>query len=294
MLIGLSLIWGGSFFFVELLVDDLPAFTIVWLRVTLAAMALAAVLRAIGAAFPKGAAMWRALLVMGLLNNAVPFTLLVVAQGQITGALASILNATTPLFTLLVAHVATQDERLSTSKISGLLLGFGGVVIMMGNAALSTGAATVAAQTACLLAALSYGFAGVWGRRFGSRGMAPLATAFGMLTCSSLILLPIVLVHDQPWMIKTPGITVIGAMLALALLSTAFAYILYFRLLSRIGATNLALVTFLVPVSAIALGCLVLGETLAPRHIMGLALIMMGLIAIDGRVLGRLTRSSEH
>jgi drug/metabolite transporter (DMT)-like permease len=284
LLMALSLLWGGSFFFVQLAVGHLPAFTIVFLRVSLAAAALGLVLRATCTAFPKGWAVWRAVLVMGLLNNALPFSFFVLAQGEIGSALTSILNATTPLFTLLVAHLGTADERLNGAKILGLGLGFGGVVVMMGGAALAGGGATVLAQAACLGAALCYAFASVWGRRFKRLGVPPLATAFGMLACTSSMMLPLVLVVDQPWTWPAPGAVPLAAILGLALLSTALAYLIYFRLLARVGAVNLALVTFLIPVSAIGLAVLVLGETLALRHVLGMGLIGLGLVVIDGRL----------
>ncbi|SEN44084.1 Threonine/homoserine efflux transporter RhtA [Pseudorhodobacter antarcticus] len=284
LLATLSLLWGGSFFFVQLAVGHLPAFTIVFLRVSLAALALAGVLAVTRTPFPKGRAVWGALLVMGALNNALPFTFFVLAQGQIGSALASVLNATTPLFTLIVAHLCTADERLTGAKLLGLGIGFVGVVVMMGGAALTAGAATVLAQAACLAAAICYAFASVWGRRFKRLGLPPLATAFGMLTASSLMMLPLVVGVDRPWTQPLPGVVPIAAVVGLALLSTALAYQLYFRLLARAGAVNLALVTFLIPVSAIALAVLVLNETLALRHIAGMGLIALGLLVIDGRL----------
>lgn len=284
LLATLSLLWGGSFFFVQLAVGHLPAFTIVFLRVSLAATALGLVLWATGTPFPKGWPVWQALLVMGFLNNALPFSFFVLAQGEIGSALAAILNATTPLFTLLVAHLGTTDERLNGAKVIGLGLGFAGVVAMMGGAALLGGAATVLAQAACLAAAVCYALASVWGRRFRRLGVPPLATAFGMLASSTLMLLPLVVFVDKPWTAPTPAWLPIAAIVALALLSTALAYLIYFRLLASAGAVNLALVTFLIPVSAIALAVLVLGETLAVRHVAGMALIGLGLAVIDGRL----------
>ena len=284
LLAALSLLWGGSFFFVQLAVGHLPAFTIVLMRVSLAAVALGLVLLATGAAFPKGWVVWRALLVMGLFNNALPFTFFVMAQGQIGSALAAVLNATTPLFTLVVAHLWTVDERLTPAKTLGLVIGFAGVVVMMGGAALAAGSGTVLAQGACLAAALCYAVASVWGRRFRRFGVPPLATAFGMLVASSLMMLPLVVLVDKPWDWPLPGIVPLAAVLGLALLSTALAYQIYFRLLASAGAVNLALVTFLIPVSAIGLAVLVLGEVLAPRHMFGMGLIALGLLVIDGRV----------
>lgn len=278
----LSLLWGGSFFFVEVALEGLPVLTIVWCRVALAALFLALALMVTGTEFPQGVAVWRALLVMGLLNNAVPFTLFASAQGQISGSLAAILNATTPLFTVIVAHFATTDEQAGPAKVAGLVLGFGGVFVMM------SGQASMAAwfgAVLCLFAALSYGLAGVWGRRFRRLGVAPLATAFGQVTASSLLLAPIWLAVDRPWVAELPSLRVGLAVVGMAALSTALAYLIFFRLLAAAGATNLSLVTFLIPVSATILGVAFLGESLLPQHLVGFGLISLGLVAIDGRVL---------
>lgn len=278
----LSLLWGGSFFFVEVALEGLPVLTIVWCRVALAALFLALALVATGTEFPRGVAVWRALLVMGLLNNAVPFTLFASAQGQISGSLAAILNATTPLFTVIVAHLATADERAGRAKLAGLALGFGGVFVMM-----SGQASEVAwfGAILCLLAAMSYGLAGVWGRRFRRLGVAPLATAFGQVTASSVLLAPVWLTVDRPWLTELPSLRVALAVVGMAALSTALAYLIFFRLLAAAGATNLSLVTFLIPVSATILGVAFLGESLLPQHLAGFGLISLGLIAIDGRLL---------
>ena len=278
----LSLLWGGSFFFIELAVTGLPVLTIVWTRVALAALLLGVALWLTGGAVPRGRADWGALAVMGVLNNAVPFTLFVLAQGQITGSLAAILNATTPLFTVIVAHLATTDERAGPAKVAGLLLGFGGVVVMLSGA---DAAGDVWAKIACLGAALSYGCAGVWGRRFRRMGIAPMTTAFGQLTCSTLLIAPVWLLIDRPWALAAPGLTPVLAVVGLAVLSTAVAYLIFFRVLAAAGATNLALVTFLIPVSATLLGVGLLGEALRAAHLAGFALIALGLVAIDGRVL---------
>jgi drug/metabolite transporter (DMT)-like permease len=279
-LLTLSLLWGGSFFFVEVALQGLPPLTVVWARVALGGAIIAAVMVAWGVAFPKPA-VWPALVVMGFLNNAVPFTLFAFAQGEITGALASILNATTPLFTVILAHLATVDERITRAKALGLGLGFAGVVVMMAGAELGGAGA---AKLACLMAALSYACAGVWGRRFRALGVAPLATAFGQVTGAALLLLPVWLVLDRPWALGWPGAEVAAAVIGIAALSTALAYLIFFRLLASAGTKNLSLVTFLIPVSATALGWLILDERLLPQHIAGFGLIVAGLLAIDGRV----------
>lgn len=272
----LSLVWGGSFFFIEVAGPFLPPLLLVWLRVTLAAAALAAVLHATGTPWPRRAD-WPALFVMGTLNNALPFSLLTMAQTRIDGGVASILNATTPLFTLVVAALAGQD-RLTLPRAAGLACGLAGVAALAGPAA---PAGQTLAYLACLAAALSYALAGVWGRRFAGR--PPLSTAFGMLACAAVLLGPPALLVDRPWTLPVPPAAALAAVAALAILSTAAAYILYFRLLATAGAVNLSLVTFLVPASAIGLGVLVLGETLLARHLAGLALILGGLALVSRR-----------
>ncbi|HEV2602314.1 MAG TPA: EamA family transporter [Microvirga sp.] len=284
MLVVLSVVWGGSFFFVGVAVKEWPPLTIAGLRVALAALALHAVLRVTGTPLPRERAVWRAFFGMGLLNNAIPFSLMVWGQGHIASGLAAILNAATPLFTVLVAHAFTRDERLTGLRLSGVLVGFAGVAVMIGADALASLGVHVLAQLAVLLGTVSYAFAGVYGRRFRALGVQPLVTATGQVTASSLVLLPLALVVEQPWRMGVPSGATIAAILALALVSTAFAYILYFRILARAGATNVILVTFLIPVSAILLGATVLSERLEPRHFAGMALIGIGLAFIDGRL----------
>lgn len=279
MLWSLSLLWGGSFLFNEIALQGLPPLSIVWGRVALAAAILWLVLSGSGGAAPPRH-LWAALLVMGFLNNAVPFTLFVLAQGQITGALASVLNATTPLFTVLVAHLATEDERLTPRKALGVTLGFGGVLAMMASEDLT---GEVLAMLACLGAALSYGLASVWGRKFRAAGLSPLATATGQLTGSTLLITPLWLGIDRPWQLSWPGAGPVLAVAALASLCSALAYLLFFKVLASAGSTAISLVTFLIPLSAAGLGWLVLEETLELRHLIGLALILMGLWLIQRR-----------
>ena len=284
----LSIVWGGSFLFVGVAVRELPPLTIVALRVVTAASALLLTLRLMGVDLPRTRQVWSAFLGMSILNNVIPFTLIVWGQSHIASGLASILNATTPLFTVIVAHYLTDDERLTGQRFAGVIVGFAGVAVMIGAAAFASLDASILAQLAVLGAALSYGFSGVFGRRFKTMGIPPLATAAGQVTVSSAILLPAALIVDRPWMLAVPSTGAILSLAALGLVSTAFAYLIFFRLLARAGATNVGLVTFLIPVSAILLGVLVLGETLAMRHMAGMALIGAGLILIDGRLLSAL------
>lgn len=284
LLLVLSLLWGGSFVFTGVALTALPPLTVVVLRVGLAALILGTAAAAAGARWPREARVWRAFLGMGLLNNVVPFCLIVWSQTQIASGLAAILNAATPLFTVVVAHVLTADERMTGNRLAGVVIGFAGVAVMVGPSALG-GGGELAAECASLGAALAYAFAGVYGRRFGRMRVPPLVTAAGQVAASSLILLPVALLHDRPWALPAPGPAVWGAVLGAATLSTALAFVIYFRLLASAGAANVLLVTLLVPVSAILLGALVLGERLEPRHYAGMAVIALALAAVDGRLL---------
>ena len=284
MLIVLSVLWGGSFFFVEVAVSELPTLTIVLVRVALAAIALWLFIVAAGIALPKSSAVWGSFLIMGLLNNVLPFTLIVWGQSHIASGLASILNATKPLFAVLVAGALLRDERITKRKSIGVVIGFLGTVVMIGPSALGGIGVHVTAQLAVLAAALSYAFAGVYGRRFKARNVHPVVVAAGQVSASALFLIPMVLVFDDPAGLDMPSTHTVMALVALALFSTAFAYVLYFKILASAGATNLLLVTFLIPVSAILLGTMVLGETLQIPHMIGMAIIMIGLVAIDGRL----------
>ncbi len=293
MLILLALLWGGSFFLVEIALVDVPPFTLVFCRVFLAAFALHIVVFASGKRMPTNSKIWLAFLGMGLLNNAIPFSLIFWGQTSITGGLASILNATTPLWTVLLAQFLTRDERMTSNKLVGVLIGFGGVALMLGPGLLGALGSNILAQAAILIAALSYGFASIFGRRF--QGIPPIMTATGQLTCSTILMLPVVAYIETPWQLNMPGLQSTLAILFLAFFSTAFAYILYFKLLASAGATNLSLVTFLVPVGAIVLGGLFLAETLTGNQVIGMLLIGLGLIAIDGRpprwALAKISRS---
>ncbi len=281
LLLALSVLWGGSFFFNGVAVQELPTVTVVVGRVALAAVILWMAMVFMGVRMPTGRRVWQAFLAMGVLNNVVPFTLIVWGQTHIASGLAAILNATTPLFTVIVAHGLTTDEKMTGGRLLGVLVGLIGVAVMIGIDAVGDLGADTLAQVACVAAGLSYAFAGVFGRRFRALGVAPMAT--GQVTASSVILLPVMLVVDQPWTLPVPGMTTLGALMGLAALSTALAYVLYFRILATAGATNLLLVTFLIPVSASVLGILFLDETLLSRHLMGMAAIGAGLAAVDGR-----------
>lgn len=282
----LSVLWGGSFFLIAISVTGLPVLSIVAIRLGVAAMVLWVIVLATGRKLPRAPGIWAAFLVMGILNNAIPFALIVWGQTSIPSGLASILNATTPLWTVIVSGLLLSDEGFSARKLAGVVLGLGGVAVMIGLDTLAGLGHAIWAQLAILGAALSYAFANVFGRRFRSMGLDPVVTAAGMVTGSSALLVPLALSVDG-W----PGADVPGkvwlAAIVLGVVCTGLAYVLYFRVLARAGATNISLVTFLVPVSAVLLGWLFLSETLGPAHLLGVALIALGLALIDGRLLAR-------
>jgi len=291
LLVLLSLLWGGSFFFVELVLDGLAPVTVVLGRVGLAAFALLVLVRLRGRSMPAEPKVWLAFFVMGALNNAVPFTLIVWGQTHIDSGLAAILNATTPLFTVLLAPMVTRGEPLGGYRLAGVLLGLCGVAVLVGPEVLNELGGQALAQLAVLLAAVSYACAGHYGRRL--TAMEPMVAAAGMLTASTLWTLPFALVLESPWDAR-PGLGVWAALLALALLSTAAAYPIYFRVLRSAGPTNLLLVTFLIPLSALGLGTAFLGERPGWDSLAGMALIFAGLAAVDGRLLRRCPFVRHH
>lgn len=288
LLLVLSVLWGGAFFFTGVILRELPPLTVLALRVSLAAAVLLAVLRLFGLTMPRDARVWRAFLVMGLINAALPFFLLIWSQTTIPTGLAAVLNATTPLSTAIVAHLFTTDEKITPNRLAGVLIGFAGVAVMIGPAALGGWSAGLLAHLAAIGATVSYAFGSVYGRVFRPLGIHPMVTATGQLIMATIITAPVALALDRPWLLPMPSVTTWLAIAAFAVLSTSLAFVIYFRLLASAGATNIVLVTLLIPVSAILLGVLMLGERLEPRELAGMALIGFGLVAIDGRLWTRL------
>ena len=295
LLLLLSVLWGGSFFFQKVALAALPPFTVLLCRVGLAAAMLGVAVRLAGYRLPRSLGGWAPFAIMAVLNNLIPFSLILWGQTHIASGLAAILTACTPLLTAILAHYLTRDETLTSRRVAGVLLGLAGVMLMLGpdvlavNGGVDGGAhdggfsGSVLAQLAVLAAGVSYACAGIFGRRFAET--PPLVTATGQVTAATVLILPVALLVDRPWTLAPPGAHVWAALLGVALISTALGYVVYFRILATAGATNLLLVTLLMPVIALVLGGLVLGERLAPRHLAGMALIAAGLALIDGRVL---------
>jgi len=285
LLLLLAGVWSSSFLFFAVALAELPPLTVVLGRVGLAAPLLLAVLVATGHRLPTDWRSWRQFLAMGALNNAIPFSLIAWGQLHIGSGLAAIFNATTPLFTVALAHFLTPDDRLTANRLAGLLCGLAGVVLLVGPRAVAGLGLAGWSELAVLAAACSYAAASLYGRRF--RGTPPLVAATGMLCGATLLETPLVLLIDRPWQLPAPGIGTIAALFAVALLCTALAYLLYFRILATAGATNLMLVTLLIPVGALLLGAIFRGERATGLTLAGLALILAGLAAIDGRLFKR-------
>lgn len=284
----LSVLWGGAFFFAAVAVKEVPPLTLVLCRVGIAAFILFVFIKFKGEQIPLGRPFLSIFLMMGFFNNLIPFSLLFWAQTAIPSGLASILNATTPIFSIVVAHFLLSDEKMAANKVVGAALGFAGVAVLFGGDALSGVSVSTLGILACLGAALSYGFASVFGRRYRTLGITPSIGALGQLSATTIMMIPIVMFFDQPWTLTMPGTEAIAAIVSLAVASTALAYLIYFRVLESAGAVNAALVTLIVPITAIFLGTMFLDEELATRHYVGMALILAGLIAVDGRLMKRI------
>ena len=291
MLMLLSIVWGGSFFFVEVALGGLQPFALVFLRVAIAAVILTCVVYLSGKRLPSSAKVWFGFAIMGALNNAIPFSLIAWGQTRIDSGLASILNATTPIFTVMLAHFLTRDERLTVNKLCGVLIGFLGVFVLFQPQLKNGFSWQGLGQTAVLMAAISYGLAGIYGKRF--KTLAPIVTSAGMLICSSILMLPLSLATGA-FGSSRMTLEVTAAVGGLAVVSTAAAYLLYFRILSSAGATNVLLVTFLIPVSAIVLGVGILDEVLQPNDLAGMFCIFAGLAIIDGRLMRAVRQRIGH
>lgn len=281
LIVLLSVIWGGTFIFIELALTGLPPVTLVTVRLLMAAAGLHLYLLFTGHRLPLEPRLWAMLVVLGIFNNVVPFNLINFGQTQVNASLASILVATTPIWGVLIAHMLTRDERMTPGRAAGVLLGFAGVAVMSGHDALEGLSYGVLAQLALIGAGLSYAFSGVFAKR--ATGLPPVVIATGQLTASAILSVPLAFALEDPLALPVPSAMAIWATVALALLCTSAAYLIYFRVLAKAGATNVLLVTFLIPVSALMMGMGLLGETLEPKHFLGMALIGLGLAAIDGR-----------
>ena len=290
MLVLLSMLWGGSYYFVEIALLEWSPILIVGVRVFIASIVIWGIVLAAGLPIPRSLSAWMAFFWMGLLNNIFPFLLIVWGQKEIESGLAGILTAAAPIFSVIVAGVWLKDEPVTRPRLLGAVLGLIGVAVLIGPNALAGLDVNLLAQVAVLGAALSYAFAGVYARRFTRMNVDPIVAAAGQLLMSSFIMTILVFTFDSPAELIESSAKVWTAVIVMAIFSTALAYILYFRLLATAGATNAILVTLLIPVTAILLGAVFLDERLQWLHFLGMAVIALGLSVIDGRLWSRFIR----
>lgn len=288
----LAVLWGGAFFLIEVGLRSYPPNTLVFMRLALAVPPMWIILRLSGGHLPTDAKSWSLLMVVGALNCALPFILFFWGQQYLDSGYASILNATTPLWGVIVAHFMTHDEKATPSRIVGVLLGMTGIIVMVGPSALQGLSDNLLAQIACLVSTLFYSFAAIFGRRLTQTSMTPMVIATGQTAAAALLMLPVILLADQPWTMALPRLDSTLAGLTLALFSTALAYILYFRLIDRAGASNAQLVAFIMPVLAVILGIAFLGEQVSSGQMAGAVLIALGLVVLDGRLVNKFGSSS--
>jgi drug/metabolite transporter (DMT)-like permease len=288
LLIVLALLWGGSYFFGKVAVEHIGPLTVVFGRVVIAAAILYVVIRARNVPVPSTWEAWKPYFVMGLLNSALPYTLIFWGETRISSGLAAILTATVPIFTVIVAHFGTTDERMTPAKAAGISLGMAGVLVIMSEDLGSIASGSGLARLAIVGASISYAFSGIYGRRM--KGQPPLILAWGQMCAATVILLPLVLIVDRPWSTAEWHMDAVLSVLALAVFSTAIAYMIFFRLLANVGATNTSLVTFLIPVSSLLLGSLFLDEALVAIQLLGMLLIGAGMAILDGRLWNRVRR----
>ncbi len=285
----LSILWGGAFFLIEVGLRSYPPMTLVFMRLALAVPPMLLAMRLMGERLPRELHLWGLLAVVGALNCALPFILFFWGQQYLDSGYAAILNATTPLWGVVTAHFLTNDEKATPARIVGVLVGLAGIMVMVGPSAIAGLSDNFLAQLACLVSTVFYSFAAIYGRRLSQDALTPMAVATGQTITAALLMVPMVLIIDQPWTMAMPGRDATMAGITLALFSTALAYTLYFRLIDLAGASNAQLVAFLMPVLAVILGIAFLGESLNGNQIIGAALIAVGLIVIDGRLLARRT-----
>jgi drug/metabolite transporter (DMT)-like permease len=287
LIVTLAILWGSGFTLIEIGLRSVPPNTLVFARMALAIPPLLLLLRIRGETLPGDFKSWEMLTVVGLLNVVVPFILFYWGMTQISTGLASILNATTPLWGVVAAHFLTRDEKATPARVIGVLFGVAGIAVMIGVDALKGMSSGILAQIACLIATLCYALGSIYGRRFGQSGMTPLSIATGQVITSAIILLPIALFTDAPLSLPMPGMAFWLSTIAMAVFSTSLAYFLFFKLVESAGASNSLLVTFLIPIVAVVLGAAFLGERFSVNQGAGVMLIAVGLVLLDGRVLRR-------
>jgi drug/metabolite transporter (DMT)-like permease len=282
LLVLLAALWGSAYVLVSVVLEELPPFTLVMCRLGLAALVLAAAVWWMGLTWPKGIVGWGPFAVMAVFNNVIPFSAIAYGQLEVASGLASVIVATTPLWTVLLSRIFIPGERIGTMRIAGIVAGILGVAVLFGPEALSGRRTTHWGMALVLLGAISYGCAGTWGARL--RGVPPVLSSCCQLICSSLMMGALAFAVDMPWRLPMPSPTAVACLVFLAIVSTALAYIVFYRVLAVSGGTNVMLGTLLMPPLSILLGIVVLNENFAPRYAAGAAIIGFALLLIDGRL----------
>ncbi len=278
----LGLIWGGTFFLSEILLLELSPFQIVFHRVSIAALVMVLYITIKGIALPKDGRIWLALAVMGLLNNAIPFSAIVFGQQYITGGMASILNSTTAFFGVMLSGIFLKEEAITMPKVIGVIMGILGVIIIMGFDTLSSLSLTNIGQILIILSSISYAFASIWGK-FQVKNLGVEVTATGMLITSSVwMFILATMVEGLPFEALSMRSTL--SLLTFAILCTSVAYLLYFAILKQAGAANLTLVTIIIPPFALILDAVALGEMVSLQELIGFVIISLGLLVISGKL----------
>lgn len=278
-----SMLWGSSYFFIALVQGELPALTIAALRTIPASAALMLIVLSLGHRLPAALAEWRLFIGFSAFNTLLPFVLIVWGQSRATGGMAAILNASAPLFGIFLAHMLTQDEKLSWNKLAGILVGIAGVGILVGYDFAVGSGADILARLALLAAPLLYVCANIFARRRLGH-YPPFVVAMMQMVGSIFVAFPLAIAVDQPWSLPLPSLSAIGAIIGMGLFGSALASLCHFTVLHRAGTTNATLVTLIMPLTPIVLGEVFLGEHLAPREIAGALVIAAALIIIDGRI----------
>ncbi len=280
-LITLALLWGIAFMFIKVAVREIPPVTLIMTRVGLAAVILYLILRAQGRNLPGPGRIWLHFAVVGLLYNALPYSLVAWGQQYIDSALAAMFIGTTPLITLVLAHIFTTDDHFTPAKAGGVAFGFAGLAVLLGPALAGGLHVTSFGLLASLAAAISYGAAIVYAKRT-LHGLPPLVSPTAQLGLAALFLLPVSLLVEQPTRLPLPSVTALGALLMLTIFSTALAFYVYYRAMENTSATTLSLATYLIPIVATVAGVLLLHEQLAWNVYLGCGLIFGGIFTSNG------------
>lgn len=279
----LATLWGPSFLFIKVAVAEIPPLTMVTVRVGLATLLLYLFLRLRGGRLPGFGRLWLHFAALGLLAHAIPFTLISWGEIYVDSAVAAILNGTTPLFTMLIAHYAIADERMSWSKLAGMLLGFQGLLFLVWPAIASGFQASTGGIVAVTLASCSYGFAMVYARKY-LRTLSSLVAPTAQLLMATIYMIPLALYFESPFSLSWPSLQAVGSLVALAVIGTALAFVVYYKILEVAGATYLSMVTYILPVFGVLLGVLILNEQLTWNAYVGCGLILSGVMVVNGRL----------